>query len=1184
MQILSTFFKIVFFSLILLGFTSSLYAILPKFICAKPREFSMVKTFNMKGQIDIIGNTVLCKNHGGQCGDPQDGSNNRIYMMYINLDNDRETFNHSSAKIDIPSGAELVWAGLYWQGIFENPTDNQQNLSAKVKFKKEGATYTDVTSIEKKHNWIYLSGGPRWYYQGAAEITDLISDKKNPNGMYTVANIQTMQGKPGGGSYGAWAMVIVYKDDNAPLQNLVVYDGYQGVFNGNSSTTCDGQIKDPQYACEYAKKHAADGCTYTLKATGTANPIQITLDKFLTPLNAPIESSFALFSGEGDIEFSGDTLSLTSLGVSAPVLIGTTGNDKTNPINNLQNSSITKDGKPVLELQPQKRLAGGVAPWANSLGIDIDFFDISHIIKQGQQETEVTLKTTWDGYLPGVFAFSTNLYEPRVCYHQLVFDKNGVKLDKVKTNDTIIVRTWISNIPQSNDTLERAEKVQITMKLDDVNLKYINNSFKMKKFGRPQEQYKVDRQKITWKSSTNTAQLNIGTGANGNKGGYLIPNKARSNDFKVFIEFKAKIKYTSAKNIDIKNIYKVSYKNAGVLDHFFDNLPMKACSDINTKYSTNNLGTFNIVNESGGKGNFTNPKHKQTYLATQVVNKPFNVKIISLNENKNDFINYSSTLILSLIKDPYSSLGNNPTLKQKKAACTGERALWSGNVTFNSDTSKTVRGITYDQAIENVYFRVLTSDGTASCSLDNFAIRPKRFDLSIPSPSQAKKVNIKYKALGEKNNLAKGYDFKLSDLDITSKVKNQLCPVKKLSFTNPTQSTFNDGEALLQNKLLNDVGIFKIEIKEKDANPFAIVDKKDPNTDYINIEAYTRDITIYPNHFKIGTIPNINQNDANFTYYAKSSELEKMALKFDFSVTAENGDDDTTKNYTAGCYSNDTNLVMKFKNIDGADFPSNMDILYKELSTVNSNNKAYSNNKASDENLSIGSIPKNIFGSKGASDGVADFKVRVNFTRDIDKAINPFQVKFEDLDVSDKIHPNASTKNSTIDKNASMFYGRTNSPRSRFSGRTNQQAFIYYEVYCDNTCNKALLLDTDPKYTNDPRWYVNPEHINATFGSPGDVSQKGGTTLVTQTTAARGVIGDFVRLTYDGTKAYPYKTTMKNNASSWLIHNKFKPNATTNEFEVEFEGDIGTWVGKEDTKTTTNSNNAANRINRRSMW
>ncbi len=1208
MQILLTFFKIIFFYLILFSFFTSLNAKTEEFRCAKPREFSMVKTFNIKGRIDIIGNTVLCKPVGGICGDPNSDqyiNNNDIDMMYINVDGDNATINHSSAYLDIPTGAELVWAGLYWQGIFEDPSESQQDLSRKVKFKVKDGTYVDVESNSTKHNWIYLdTGRDRWYYQGAKDITDLIIDKKNPH-WYSVANIQTTEGTPGGGSYGAWSIVAIYKDDNEPLQNLVVYDGYQGVFNGNDSTTCAGQENNPKDACNYASRNT---CPSSLASTGAANPIKVTLDGFLTPVTGEIFSSFALFSGEGDIAMDGDTLTLTSFesNTHTPMPVGGS-SGSINPADNLQNSSITKNGLAVKDLEPQKTMSfnssGLNEAWPNSLGIDIDFFNTSDIIKNKQKSTEVTLATTNDGYLPGVFAFSTNLYEPRVCYKQELFDENDNELkasNPASVGDTITIKTWISNMNKDGDygDLEDAFKVEVSMELDTVNLQYEEDSFEMKKFGKPTEDYEdytddKDSDKIDWDNSTKTAKWRVGQGANRNNGGRLAANftnasgKKISQDLIQFIQFEAEV--IEAGNIVVDNVYKVSYRD-DLLDTNFKGLPMEICADIDAAFVSNNPAKFNVVNATGGNGDYTDPKSVQTYLPTQVAKRIFNVKIISLNDAKTAKKSYNGAVSLSLVDG--TNLSSAVSDANKKVACDGADSLidYGAAISFK-DTESESKQVVFDEAIENAYFKV-TYPGGSSCSLDNFAVRPKEFDVLIDevdptTPAiKAENVTITYNANDDLGDATSKYDFALADLEITK----DIVPASKTcngELSLETTASFRDG-TVDQAQLLNEVGVFNIKIEEKDSDLFAKVDLLDPVTSKIKIEKYDEEITIYPDHFAIGEIGNINQNDATFTYLAEGEELDNMALNFDFSVRAQNEDDETTKNYSDTCYSNDTNIVMNYTNVSpGANFPT--DILYKEADTVLAAGTHFEENTADDNNLTTSTIKSKFI------DGLADYQIRVNFTRVINIATNPFKVNFNSLNVSDKDHPDADTQitftdttgGSTIDRDATMYYGRTNSPRSRFAGDTAQRAFIYYEVFCGAGCNRALL-PANPRYTNDPRWFVNPEHNNTTFGSPGVVSQKTpppAGELVTLNTGDPSLLGDFFSLDYNATtRGYPYKTTMENNASSWLLHNQFISNDTNNEFEVEFEGNATAWAGEKETSTTTNTDNTANRVNRRSMW
>ena len=377
------------------------------FTCANPREFTKVFSQNIPGQVEIIGNSVLCRNTSGQCGDPLNKRNNGINMMYINVDTDPTTFNHSSAELTIPADSEIVWAGLYWQGIFAGPTAQQQEDSAKVKLKVPNGNYIDIVAESNKFNWIYLKEPKnRWYYQAAKEITNLI-DVNNPNGYYEVANIQSTQGKPKGGSFGGWSIAVVYLNDSLAIRNLTVFDGYQGIMPGGNGATCADRSSDPRRACLYASDH---NCSIALKDTGVANPIDVTLDGFLTPKSGIVESQFIIFTGEGDRNASGDKLSLTDKTATKHFI-----SNAQNPQNDIQNATISKNGLQVTTLEPQATLAGGT-PWINSLGVDIDSFNIDGLLSNEQKSTVVTMNTNGDGYFPGVFGFSSELYEPKFCY------------------------------------------------------------------------------------------------------------------------------------------------------------------------------------------------------------------------------------------------------------------------------------------------------------------------------------------------------------------------------------------------------------------------------------------------------------------------------------------------------------------------------------------------------------------------------------------------------------------------------------------------------------------------------------------------------------------------------------------------------------------------------------------------
>ncbi len=369
--------------------------------CANPRPYAKVFSTNIPGGIEIIGNSVMCKNNGGTCGNPGTATNNSINMMYANSDSDPSTFNSAAANLALPADSEILWAGLYWQGTLTTdnhglPTgetfDTMREKSKTVKIQAPSGNYVTLTTTSEKHNWVYIrdsASSSRWYYQGHAEVTDIVQN--GGNGYYTVADIVSRTGQPAGGSFGSWSIVILYKNNSVELRNLSVFDGYFGVMNDA------GKSRD----------HAvANDCPTDDASIGVTNLVEAPLSGFKTTKTGTVGADFAIYSGEGDIGITGDQMYISdSSGTYKRIFNGL------NPATNVQNSTISKNGVSVTSLLPSPNNT-----WPNTLGTDIDFFNIDGFLDNEQSSTTMRLNSTGDGYFPGVFAISADLFKPDLCY------------------------------------------------------------------------------------------------------------------------------------------------------------------------------------------------------------------------------------------------------------------------------------------------------------------------------------------------------------------------------------------------------------------------------------------------------------------------------------------------------------------------------------------------------------------------------------------------------------------------------------------------------------------------------------------------------------------------------------------------------------------------------------------------
>ena len=313
-----------------------------------------------------------------------------------------------------------------------------------------------------------------------------------------------------------------------------------------------------------------------------------------------------------------------------------------------------------------------------------------------------------------------------------------------------------------------------------------------------------------------------------------------------------------------------------------------------------------------------------------------------------------------------------------------------------------------------------------------------------------------------------------------------------------------------------------------------------------------------------------------------SGKDENMSLHLDGNITASGYDGGSLTNFVNDCYASD--IIISLDTTD-----RNISDVNYTYSFSNDDNSSLDKNGTLNDGETITLSQDNFTKDRN---GTLSSKLNLNYTRKVNTAINPKEITFHKYILNTNVTMNADLQSDykakaskDINKSVKHYYGRTNAPRATFSEDSGQKALIYYEVYCEGTgCDKSLLQDgVASKYLTDPRWFINTQHTSK-FGTAGDVNQRGyvvGDGYVKQDTAPTGNHQDSVTITYDGTKGHPYKTTMENNASKWLIYSKYDENAEKNKFQVEFYKTGSGWAGTHGTNTNTKVKGA--KINKRTM-
>ena len=323
-------------------------------------------TLNVTGDITFAANTLMTAVVGqpgtaAQVADAKDGtgSNSSVWnddfwnMQYVNIDSSGGTFNSSAADLLVPSGAEVLWAGLYWGGRASTTVSDAARETVKIKKSGDPAGYTTLhgTNIGSIANDA-INGVQT--YQSFAVVTDLVT--AGGAGNYTVADVQAQTGN---NRCAGWSLVVAYRHDGDPARNLTVFDGFASV------TTSDPAVS-------------------------------ILIDGFKAPPSGPVNAELGFISYEGDLGLIGDTARLN----------GTTLTNATNPSNNFFNSSISTNGVSVSTKNPN---------YLNQLGYDADILQLpTNLISNGATTATLELNTTQDFYYPGVVTSAIEYFAPKV--------------------------------------------------------------------------------------------------------------------------------------------------------------------------------------------------------------------------------------------------------------------------------------------------------------------------------------------------------------------------------------------------------------------------------------------------------------------------------------------------------------------------------------------------------------------------------------------------------------------------------------------------------------------------------------------------------------------------------------------------------------------------------------------------
>ncbi len=324
-------------------------------------------------------------------------------------------------------------------------------------------------------------------------------------------------------------------------------------------------------------------------------------------------------------------------------------------------------------------------------------------------------------------------------------------------------------------------------------------------------------------------------------------------------------------------------------------------------------------------------------------------------------------------------------------------------------------------------------------------------------------------------------------------------------------------------------------------------------------------------------------------YMSDIAHENNISLNFIGDIVAKGFNNTNNSNFVDGCYAKPLTLSLKSDLIN-----ANPDYKYHFVSREVNSSVIYDSwdaNNSSQEllNLTTANFPKDANGSLSMT-------LHYNYEHNTSVALNPQKINLVGLDVRctnasdcqmNVLQRNNYENNQTVSINAPLrhFYAKAYTGKQRFNVPADSpyNAKIYYQIYCfGDGCNTNLLPSKE--HINDIRWYRNRLHNPNHDGNITAIFKKGSVGRVILTNAFINTTNPAtVNLQYDGSKGYPYISTMEINASNWLIYNQNNENATSNQFQIEYNK-LGTGYSGEHETTSETSTRGNIKTNRKTMW
>ncbi len=335
--------------------------------------------FNQRGDFLMFGNTTgyECKSNGGvvrtvpvvgtaNCAGQTAGQlNDTSPDIFWRSDdagdaqaNDGITVANarSTAMLNLPAGATVTYARLYWAGRVATAT----GADSAVTLQRPGGALNATVAADDSNTVVRNVGDGELWYQSTADITTILT--QNGNGAYRLGGISSVDivDLTNEDPVVGWVVVVIYQLNSDPPRNLTLFDGLDLIRNGESAN--------------------------------------VDINGFLVP-SAGFDAKMGVIAYEGENSLTGDQLLFNNVAIG----------DAVNPVDNFFNSSRSYLGTAVSVAGDLPQLTGAAHSMA---GLDFDVVNVKPQLQAGDTSATILATSSGDTYIVGALVTSISTFKP----------------------------------------------------------------------------------------------------------------------------------------------------------------------------------------------------------------------------------------------------------------------------------------------------------------------------------------------------------------------------------------------------------------------------------------------------------------------------------------------------------------------------------------------------------------------------------------------------------------------------------------------------------------------------------------------------------------------------------------------------------------------------------------------------